>query len=231
VATGENDRVLSIAEFTLAADDFPLGRIFESYPEATLELDRVVPSSDTVLPYFWVALGDPATDLEAVRAIFEALPELRGAVLMEDLGERGLFRAEWHPEHMGIMTAIATTQVTVIAASGSNDGWTFELRAEDPGQFGAFQESCEKLGVDVRLQRLSRLTESGSGDDYGLTAEQLEALVLAYEEGYYDDPSATDQESLAAALGITRQALSARLRRGYRNLIRNTIVSGDGRAR
>lgn len=212
----------SIAEFTLPAAEFPLGRVFEDRPGVTLELDRVVPSGDTVMPYFWVQ--DPDRDLDGVLAVFTDLPELRSAVLMEDLGEKGLFRAEWEPDYLGIMRAIAATGVTVLAASGSKDGWVFELRATTGDQLSAFQRYCEDHGIDVTLTRLSRLTEMTTGTEYGLTPGQHEALALAYHEGYYAEPRETDQETLAAQLGVTRQALSARLRRGYRNLIENTII-------
>lgn len=218
----------SIAEFTLSPEDFPLGRVFEDSPGVTLELDRVVPAGDTVLPYFWVHLHGRDYDLEAILEVFDGLPELRSAVMMEDLGDSGLFRAEWDPDHLGIMSAIPATGVTVLSASGSEAGWTFELRASKNQQFAAFQQYCEEHDIDVTLERLSRLSETTSGSEYDLTAEQHAALVLAYEEGYYEDPPATDQEALAAELGISRQALSARLRRGYRNLVGNTIVAGEG---
>jgi predicted DNA binding protein len=202
--------VTSIAEFTLRASDFPLGRVFEARPEVTLELDRVVPSDDTVMPYFWVR--DPDRDFEGVRAVFADLPELRSITLMDDLGERGLFRAEWQPEYMGIMGAVAESGVTVVSASGSRTGWTFERRATTAEQFSEFDRSCLDSDVDVTLARLSRLSETVPGNGYGLTQEQREALVLAYGEGYYDEPRAVSQEALASRLGVTRQAFSARLR-------------------
>lgn len=215
--------MVSIADFTLPAADFPLGKLFEDRPEATLELDRVVPSGDTVMPYFWVQ--DPARDLDGVRALFNNLPELRSADLLVDTGERGLFRAEWVPEYMGIMEAIAAADVTVIAASGSADGWHFEIRATRVEQFSLFQQRCSELDVDVTLVRISQLSEMSPDTGYDLTPEQHEALVLAYEEGYYDDPRAVDQTALASKLGITRQAFASRLRRGYRSLIRSTLLA------
>lgn len=215
----------SIAEFTLPAADFPLGRVFEDRPEVTLELDRVVPTGDTVMPYFWVR--DPDQDLEGIRDVFAGLPELRSVALMDDLGEMGLFRAEWQPEYMGIMSAVAETGVTVVSASDSRAGWTFELRAETTEQFSEFKRSCVDHGTDVTLARLSRISETTAGDGYGLTPEQREALVLAYEGGYYEEPRAVGQEALASRLGVTRQAFSARLRRGYRTLIGRTLVDDD----
>lgn len=211
----------SIAEFSLQPADFPLGAVFEDRPATRLDLDRVVPSGDTVMPYFWVY--DPDRDLAGVQRVFAGLPELRSAVLMDDLGERGLFRAEWHPDHLGIMSAIAETGVTVVSATGDSGGWTFELRAETTEQFSAFQRYCSDHDVDVALRRLRQLSET-TAEEYGLTPEQRTALVLAYTEGYYRTPAATDQASLAARLDISRQALSARLRRGYHNLIGNTLV-------
>ncbi|WP_255197062.1 bacterio-opsin activator domain-containing protein [Halorarius litoreus] len=214
----------SIAEFTIPPADFPLGAVFDPRPEATLELDRVVPSDDTVMPYFWV--NDAGGDMAAIREVFDGLPEIRSAALMEDLGTKGLFRAEWQPDHLGIMSAIPATGVTVLAATGSVEGWTFELRAERAVQFSDFQQYCSDHDINVTLRRLSRLSEMVTGTEYNLTPQQHAALVLAYREGYYRDPSATDQQSLAAQLGITRQALSSRLRRGYRNLIASTLIHG-----
>lgn len=217
----------SIAEFTLQPNAFPLGRVFEDCPEVTLELDRVVPSDDTVLPYFWVHVQGSKCALDGIQKIFDGLPELRSAVLMEDIGDKGLFRAEWQPEHLGIMSAIPATGVTVVSATGSADGWVFELRASNVQQFSDFQQYCADHDIKVTLKRLSRLSEMTTGTGYNLTPEQRAALVLAYREGYYDDSSSTNQEALAAQLGITRQALSSRLRRGYRNLIGSTIILGS----
>lgn len=224
----------SIAEFTLSAAEFPLGRVFERWPAATLELDRVVPNADTVTAYFWVLRpaegGETRAEdgaFEAVRDLFDGLPELRSATLMDAVGDRGLFRAEWDPEYAGIMRAIAVTGVTALSASGSADGWVFELRATESGQFSEFQRYCADHDIRVTLTRLNRLSETAPGAEYGLTPEQREALLQAYEGGYYEETRATDRATLASELGISRQAFAARLRRGHRNLIESTLVRGD----
>lgn len=146
----------SLAEFTLPASEFPLGRVFDTRPDARFELDRVVPSGDTAMPYFWVY----GSDMPSVLAILDSLTELRSVVLMDDLGDRGLFRAEWAPEHLGIMRAIAESGVTVLTATGSASGWAFQLRAEGTATLSAFAEFCETHDIDVTLTRLSRLTDA-----------------------------------------------------------------------
>jgi predicted DNA binding protein len=229
--------VTVIAEFTMDPEAFPLGRVFAESPGVRLELDRVVPNDDTVMPYFWVHRTAKDRSLAAIERVFADLVELREVRLMDDLGHRGLFRAEWDPAYLGIMRAVSETGVTVLSASGSRERWTFEIRTDGADQLSAFDRFCRDNSVDVTLARLSQLSsalrtggDDGDGDGDvtigGLTAPQREALVLAYREGYYDDTRTTDLNALADQLGISRQALSARLRRGYRTLVRGTLLPG-----
>jgi|AntRauTorcE11898_2_1112593.scaffolds.fasta_scaffold05638_2 hypothetical protein len=220
----------SIAEFVLPADEFPLGATFEVAPEATLELDRVVPLGDTVMPFFWVTVPDG--DLERVRERLAGLTELRSVAILETIETRGLFEAEWEPAFIGIMGAIEQAELTVLSASGSADGWTFELRAHDDSAFTVFQEACAEQDIPVSLRRLQQLlppsnanAEVGAG--YGLTTGQREALVLAYERGYYDSPGDVTLSALGEELGITGQSVGSRLRRGTSRLIDSTLADGS----
>jgi len=123
------------------------------------------------------------------------------------------------------MRAIEEAGVTVVSATGSNDGWTFELRADAPERLSAFQAHCEEHDIDVSLARLRQLSETGRGDAYGVTDEQSEALLLAYERGYYRTPKAVSLAELADEVDITGQPFGSRLRRGTHRLIENTLAS------
>lgn len=212
----------TIAEFTILSEDFPLGRMFEDVPEATIELERVVPTARTLLPYFWIW----DDDVRKVQSDVRSYPGIDSISLVEAVEGGGLFRAEWDAETEGVLTAIADLGVTLLKATGTREKWTFQLRAEEVDQLSRFQEYCRVHGVDATLTRLNSLSAMRD-DDYDLTPEQREALVLAFEEGYYDQPRETDLESLATELGITRPSLSSRLNRGYRNLIRNALIDGE----
>lgn len=37
---------------TVPADQFPLGTVFAQLPDVTVELERLIPSQDVVIPYF-----------------------------------------------------------------------------------------------------------------------------------------------------------------------------------
>lgn len=215
----------AIAEFTLPPTAFPLGRVFEEYPTVRLELDCVVPTRDTMLPYFWVISSDGR--LAEILALFESFTEIRSVTLLEALDGKGLFEIDWHPGHLGLLDALARSDVTVLSAKGSAHGWLFELRSANRSEFATFQQHCRQLGISVSLAHVSELSELRAGTVHCLTDEQREALELAYSEGYYDDPRGTTLEALADQLGISRQALSARLRRGYRALIEQGVLYHD----
>lgn len=215
----------TIAEFRLEADAFPLGTAFDVAPAATLELDRVVPVGDTVMPFFWIHVPD--AKLDAVLERLASLAELRSVSILERFADRGLFEAEWHPDYLGIMEAIASAELTVMSASGSIDGWRFELRAADAERLRTFHANCEAMGVPASLGRLQRLSTIPESDgEYGVTASQREALALAYERGYYDSPAETSLEELGAELGITGQSVGSRLRRGTAALLEHTLADG-----
>ena len=210
----------TIAEFTLPGADFPLGRIFDNLPAATVELERVVPTNKGLLPYFWIS-DAPNDDIHNA---LTAEPAFDSVTRIDTIDNQSLYRAQWNPAVEGVLTAVIDNDLTLLSAVGTHDNWTFEFRAEDHTQISGFQQYCADHDIGTRLTRLKSLAEMQAGDEYGLTANQYEALLLAFNEGYYDDLRDTDLETLAAKLGISRPSFADRLRRGYRNLLKSTIV-------
>ena len=208
----------TVARFSLPAKAFPLGAVFETWPDARIELDRFVPSAGSTMPYFWVYDVDAAS----VRSLLEERPEFESVTVTDDLEDRALFRAEWSPESLGLFHSILESDVTIISGVGTSDGWTFDLRARGRAAIAGFMERCQEYDVPASLTRVGDVSEGGL--DGALTEDQQEALLLAFSEGYYEEPRETDLESLSAAVGISRQAFSARLRRAYRNFIEATLV-------
>jgi len=69
----------------------------------------------------------------------------------------------------------------------------------------------------MQVERLYEATDGGS--DRVLTDEQLEALVVAHEMGYFTVPRETTQADVAAELDISPASLSERLKRGQERLV------------
>lgn len=210
----------TVAQFSLPPKAFPLGAVFETWPDARIELDRVVPSDGSTMPYFWVF----NVDADSARSLLEGLPQFKSVTLNDDLGHRALFRAEWSPESLGLLHSILKSEITIIVAVGTSDGWSFELRGHDRAAIAGFMQRCQEYDVPASLTRVGDVSEGPTGAEQALTEDQQEALLLAFSEGYYDEPRKTDLQSLAESVGISRQAFSSRLRRGYKNFIGATLV-------
>lgn len=213
----------TVAEFTIGADQFPLGSIFENRPEVTVELERVVPTRSTMVPYLWVR----GAESDDVVAAFGAHPGTERIELIDEVGDAFLLRVEWKPDNDGVLEAITETGVTLLSSIGDSEQWRFEIRAEDAGAISEFQAACRRYGIAAKLTGLHALAPLQGGREYDLTDTQREALVLAYERGYYESPRTVTLEEMAEELGITGQSLGSRLRGGIHRLIGRTLVGPD----
>ncbi|MFP9190657.1 helix-turn-helix domain-containing protein [Natrialbaceae archaeon A-CW1-1] len=209
----------TVMEFTSPADEFPLGTVFENLPAVSVELERLIPHETLIIPYFWVR-GAEAEDIEAA---FEAHAGVINIELIDSVDDEYLLRAEWEETYFGLLSALASANIAVLSGVGTNDGWRFEVRGENREAVSEFRTICQNHEIPIEITAVHELLPV-QGDGYELTETQREALVLAYERGYFDSPREASLEDVATELGITQQSLSSRLRRGHRRLIAGTLI-------
>lgn len=210
------------ATFTIDRSAFPLGGVFEQLSGATVELDRVVPTSEALIPYFWIY----ADDVEGFTPDLGADDGVEGVRVIDEVEGQLFVRIDWNLAHESVLTAIVDTEVTLLSGVGDADGWTFEVRADERRQVSEFQAYCRERGILIELTQLHALSPLEPDREYDLTEGQREVLELAHARGYFDSPRGATQDDLAAALGITRQAVSSRLQRGVRRLVAGTLGPG-----
>jgi len=210
----------TVLEFTSPADEFPLGSIFETLPGVTVELERLIPHETLIIPSFWVR----GVETEDIEASFESHAGVTNVRLVDSVEDKYLMRAEWGREYVGILNALAAARIVVLSGVGTREGWEFEVRGESRAVVGEFRAYCRVHDIQIEITAVHALFPV-QGDGYGLTDTQREALVLAYERGYFDSPRESSLQELGAELGITQQSLSSRLRRGHRRLIAGTLIN------
>ena len=213
----------TIAEFTIPADAFPLGRLFEGREDAVVELERLVPTKPGLIPYVWVQ-SVTRSEVEAVVRAGERVPELTTVRLVDEVDGAFLLRLNWDANYEGILRAITETDVSLVSGVGSADSWTFEVRGDNRKQIAAFQRYCAEHEQTVSLRALNTLSSTRSGAAYDLTDPQREALLLAHRRGYYHSPREVTLEDLASEVGISGQAFGSRLRRGIDRLVGSTLA-------
>lgn len=215
--------MIVIAEITVPADAFVLGRVLQGFPDATVELERVVPLQESTTPLFWVSGSDRMVVETALRAhpLIDAVNELTRT---ED---RTLFEVRWATADDELVQALIDTHATILEASGTATAWDFRLRFAAHENLSAFNMAVTAAGIPVTLRRLYNLTPTS--EDAPLSREQRETLLSAYRQGYFEVPRHITLEALAEQEGLSDSGLSQRIRRGIGRLIEHTLLSDDRR--
>jgi hypothetical protein len=210
-----------VAEFTIDAEQFLLGRVLRAGGGMNVEIERVVPASKRVMPYVWVSGGDRTAFEDAVRET----DEVRELLHLDTIGERSLYRIDWDETVESLIYGMVETNATILEAHG-RDNWLFRIRFNDHESLSAFSDYCQRHEIRLNVRRVHNLTAEELNDrPLDLTDEQREAIELALERGYFEVPRRATLSDLAAELGVSQQAISERLRRGTNKVMR-ALVEG-----
>jgi predicted DNA binding protein len=210
-----------ILEFSVASDEFLLGKVLSGPPEMKIELERVVPTGAMVMPFVWVTGEDHVAFEESVRDS----PLVEELLALDRVEDSGLYRIAWKDDPTSLIEGITESEATVLEARG--DGrWLFRLRFTDHDRLSQFHNFCIGNDITIHIERTYTFSEeTDRRRRFGLSQEQREALVLALRRGYFATPSEVSLEELSSELGISRQAISNRIRRGNETVLETVLLS------
>ncbi|WP_227380375.1 bacterio-opsin activator domain-containing protein [Haladaptatus halobius] len=213
----------SMAEVCIPAEEFALHETLSTVPTAQFEVERVVAhENDRVLPFVWTT----ADDHEMVKETLENDSSVENMLLLSDNDDAWLYRMEW-VERVKLVTHILLEHEGVIfEAVGSNDEWHLRIFFPERDSLSQAHEFAQKQDLTMDIRRIYEVNE-GAYDRYGLSEEQHETLVSAFDRGYYNVPHGVTTEELGEEFGITAQAVSKRLHRGHGNLVKETLIIGS----
>lgn len=188
---------------------------------------RVLPEASTDPDqegyWFWIEAGDFDLVEEALAAdhTVSAFTRLWGN------GNRGTYRIQYSEQSKLISPAILERDGLMLESKSEGDGWCVRLQFPDHDRLYDLYEyaTAEGITLDVHEVHQQEVTQNHRGLE--LTASQVEALMAAYEHGYYDEPRDTSLEELGAVLGISPTAVGGRLRRASARLVEECLGDGD----
>lgn len=208
-----------IAEYRLSAGRLVLGPTFETVPDIELELERSF-ATDPTCPILFAWARGPLDAFEAAAADDPTVADLQ---VLDTVGEKRLYRiAVSEATEVVLYSRWVELGAERLEARFADGWWHSRTRFPDREILGDYRAYLDDHDIAFRLKRLYDAGQA-SGDDIGLTPEQRETLVLAYEMGYFDIPRGTTTSGLAEELGVSNQAISERLRRGYRRLVEQLL--------
>jgi predicted DNA binding protein len=213
-----------VAEFSVPAESFELGRVLDVGNGGYCELYRIVPVDNDPAPYVWIRADAAAFDAMEERFLQNRWVETFSVVVEQE--QDRLYRLEWTTIDE-LLQGLETHDLVVDRASSDGERWQFRVFTPEQSALRSFQRYCRTNDIPIDIERISETLPAPDLEAAELTAGQSEALRLARDEGYFEIPRETTLEELGEELGITRQALSDRLRRGTRNLIDQTLGETD----
>lgn len=216
-----------VLEFTIESEQFSLGQVLAGAPPMQIELERIVPTGNTVMPFMWVT----GTDFEAFETKVASHRYVDDFVAIDTVENSTLYRGVWRDNHDGLIQGIEAADGTILEGYTTDGRWEFRLRLPDHEALSQFHTYCTERDIAIHVVRTYTLTErTESVNQFGLSEEQREALVLGLQAGYFDTPSQASLDELADELGISQQAVSNRIRRGTKQVLKESLLSsGDDR--
>lgn len=165
-----------------------------------------------------------ADDLDRFEASLERDHTIESFERVVELGREAIYRFEYQPEATLFSAAVA--DVNGVSLDWTNDGaaWTVRVWLPDRQALASLWEYAIEHDIDVSLEAVSDYetpVETGTS----LTRDQREALLVALDMGYFEEPRAATLNEVAAELGISQPAAGGLLRRGIRRLLVSTVAA------
>jgi len=209
-----------VVEFTIPLETFAAGRAFADCGIDAVELERVVPTDDALLPFLWTR-GD---DLDAYEGRLAAEPGVAGVTRLAETDDGRLYRVEWLEDRSSAIRELFEYEFTLLSGVCSEGGWTFEVRFPSSDAAAAFRRALASYRIPYDLTKVTNGATGVTEASYGLTDDQRDILVVAARRGYFEEPRRATLSEVATELGISVSSASGRLRRAQDALVRNTVL-------
>lgn len=189
------------------------------------------------------ASTDPDTDVyylrfdhdgdDEVLETVESDPTVSDVTPIREVGETYILGIEFE-EETELLAPLVTAESGFVldarsqSAEADPRGWHERWLLPDRQALQTIWQHASERGFEfdiLEVHRGRRTDTEYPGPD-ALTEEQREALIAAYEQGYFAEPRETSLEELADELDLSASAVGGRINRGLKALIGAALVRG-----
>lgn len=209
-----------VAEFVVEAA--VLQQTLSSFQDIRLSHEAQYLTDDGTVRLLFQMIGvDPATFETAL----ETDPTVTSPRRIEETASATFYRVDFTAEGRSRSTfpRWAVDDVVLLGATGTPDGWRVRMRVPDRETLLEYREAYSARGCSFALQSLSLEQSESDGLELYLSPSQRDALISAYELGYFEIPRGISQDELGTELGISAQSVSERLRRAVSSLVESLL--------
>jgi predicted DNA binding protein len=146
--------------------------------------------------------------------------------VIETSDGNAIYSFEYTDEAKVFSPVVSTANGVVLDMENDENAWIFTVWMPERANLADLWDSARRHDIDIELLRVNEYASLGT-TDAGLTDSQREALLVAFEAGYFEEPRDATLGEVAAELDISQPAAGGLLRRGIERLIVSSLME-DG---
>lgn len=202
----------------------PLNHTISSLEGVVLRPDLPLHTESERPTVFATVEIEPTVDWEAVERAFSEDETVGDVHLISDSDRKRIYRIDFDRSAMtDFPTKAANMGIHLLELWNDGTVWAARLRAVDQSYLSEFGRYCNEVGAELSIRRLY-LPDSAEAMNTPLpsailTEAQWEAMIEAFDAGYFDEPRTASLSEVGDRLGISASAVGRRIRRGTATLI------------
>ncbi|RBI60014.1 DNA-binding protein [halophilic archaeon] len=208
-----------ISEFSLPAEEFALSETLRRLPKMRFKIDNIVANStDYIIPFVWASNGD----LTALTRTLEKDPSVKNVKVLAESEEKHLYQMNWTNKAQIIEYMLLKENATIQRATAYDERWELQVLFPNRKAISKTSQCAKENGYSLNISRINDIDKE-QRMRFNLTEEQRNTLIMALEHGYFGIPREVKQSTLADELNISRQAVSERIRRGTKGILKAVL--------
>ncbi|MGM0606349.1 MAG: helix-turn-helix domain-containing protein [Halobacteriota archaeon] len=144
--------------------------------------------------------------------------------VIETRDEEAIYSFEYTDEAKILSPVISAANGVILDMENDGSAWVLTVWMPERSDLVHLWEYAQQNDIDIDLLRVNEYASLGETDD-GLTDTQREALLVAFESGYFEEPRNATLSEVAAELDISQPAASGLFRRGIKRLIMSSLIA------
>ncbi len=143
--------------------------------------------------------------------------------IIETSDEEAIYSFEYTDEAKILSPVVSAANGVILDMVNDGHAWLLTVWVPERTDLVRLWDYAQRNDIDIDLLRVNEYDSLGS-TDAGLTDSQRDALLVALETGYFEEPRDATLGEVAADLDISQPAASGLLRRGIKRLIVSSLL-------
>ncbi|WP_299270503.1 helix-turn-helix domain-containing protein [Halorientalis sp.] len=148
--------------------------------------------------------------------------------VIETRDEEAIYSVEYTDEAKLLSPVVSAASGVILDMKNDGTAWVLTIWVPERTDLVHLWDYAQQNDIEIELLRVNDYASLGN-TDAGLTDSQRNALLVACDTGYFEEPRGATLGEVAADLDISQPAASGLLRRGIKRLIISSLIDEDER--